>query len=355
MNILLQTQTKFSLISALSAIILSVFISALLLGIFTNRLETRLVGLLNQKGLITIQPQSTISGPTSIPRELELTSQVSATSVVSFFDDRLSTNLVGYGVVISGNGLVTVWENKKLETAFNNRQLSAQIGNTLYQVEAYETDPWSDWSIIKLLEANNLTPVDFGPSTELRLGETVVLAGGDTLTLATLTDTLTARLTPASKLFSHASEIISVDWRLSNSAPGVPIFGRQGRFLGFGSGENLGSPLFTAETALEEYLRTEKFSQAYLGLTVIDTALSPFTRAQPDGALVTSVTALSPAALAKIRSGDLITEINGEEISKTLTLSQILESYEAGDTITVELIRANETLVLELTLSATKK
>jgi S1-C subfamily serine protease len=72
---------------------------------------------------------------------------------------------------------------------------------------------------------------------------------------------------------------------------------------------------------------------------------------QTDGALIVEVVAESPAALAGVQPGDVVTAVNGEPVDAERTLRDRLIAYEPGDTISLTVIREGETLTLEATLA----
>lgn len=69
-----------------------------------------------------------------------------------------------------------------------------------------------------------------------------------------------------------------------------------------------------------------------------------------EGALITDVLADSPAALAGLQAGDVITAVNGEPVDAERTLRDRMIAYEPGDTVSLTLVRGGETLTLEATL-----
>ena len=58
----------------------------------------------------------------------------------------------------------------------------------------------------------------------------------------------------------------------------------------------------------------------------------------------------SPAAEAGLEAGDILTAINGARIDASQNLDEILSSYKPGEILTVEVLRAGETLQISLTL-----
>lgn len=69
-----------------------------------------------------------------------------------------------------------------------------------------------------------------------------------------------------------------------------------------------------------------------------------------DGALVQEVVADSPAATAGLLAGDVITAVNGEPVDAERTLRDRMIAYEAGDTVTLTVLRDGESLSIDVTL-----
>jgi S1-C subfamily serine protease len=92
---------------------------------------------------------------------------------------------------------------------------------------------------------------------------------------------------------------------------------------------------------------------AELGVIYIGTKLEQKRVGLPpaQGLLVTEVKAGGPAEQAGLRPGDLITAINGKPLEPTDSLLAVLANNRPGDRVVLTVVRQNETLKLEVTLS----
>src|SRR5690554_564800 len=105
-----------------------------------------------------------------------------------------------------------------------------------------------------------------------------------------------------------------------------------------------------------EVTLAEQAGQAYLGVLPctgdhIDVGVfgTPGISVTSSPAIIVSeVIDGGPADQAGIQQGDLITAINGEKITRDTDLRELLEDYEPGDTITLEIQRAGEDDPLEV-------
>ncbi|MCC6616940.1 MAG: PDZ domain-containing protein [Anaerolineae bacterium] len=71
-----------------------------------------------------------------------------------------------------------------------------------------------------------------------------------------------------------------------------------------------------------------------------------------EGAVIREVTPDSPAETAGLMADDVVTAVNGEPVDAERTLRDRLFAYEPGDTVTLDVVRGDETLQLEVTLDA---
>lgn len=90
-----------------------------------------------------------------------------------------------------------------------------------------------------------------------------------------------------------------------------------------------------------------------LGVTFV--SLDEATAAEHDvtvteGALITEVQADSPAAEAGLEVGDIIVSVEGDIVDLRRDLADRIYAFEAGDVITLEVLRGEETLTIEVTL-----
>jgi S1-C subfamily serine protease len=69
------------------------------------------------------------------------------------------------------------------------------------------------------------------------------------------------------------------------------------------------------------------------------------------GVVVTSVTPNSPAETVGIRVGDVILDINGQQIDETNVLANILTHFAVNDKVTMTVVRNSQTIKVPVTLT----
>jgi hypothetical protein len=68
------------------------------------------------------------------------------------------------------------------------------------------------------------------------------------------------------------------------------------------------------------------------------------------GVLVASVTAESPASRAGLRAGDVITAVNGKDVSATVDLLRMIGDMKDGEEVTLSVVRASQPLTIKVKL-----
>jgi S1-C subfamily serine protease len=181
----------------------------------------------------------------------------------------------------------------------------------------------------------------------LREGDVITQLNGVALTPETLADMM-ADADPAAPLtltVERGDETLEIEIDPSTIAPmgmfgGMPgmggrggMDGRGGMFPGFDVFTPMGGRLGVAFENVTEGLAQD----AELTVT--------------EGALIREVLADTPAADAGLQVDDVVTAVNGEPVDAERTLRDRLIAYEAGDTVTLTVVRGDETLDIEVTLA----
>lgn len=101
-------------------------------------------------------------------------------------------------------------------------------------------------------------------------------------------------------------------------------------------------------------LKVAEEDRGYLGITGVDvTSDSVQLYGLPRGVYVSSVTDGSGAAQAGLVRGDIITAINGEEVSSMVELKEELAYYAAGTTVELTIMQGSPTGYQAKTVSLT--
>ena len=218
-------------------------------------------------------------------------------------------------------------------------------------------DAATDVAVLKV-DPSGLTlhPIALGSSTALGVGDAVVAIGSpfgyeesvSTGIVSGLDRTIQA---PNGYTVAHA---IQTDAALNPGNSGGPILDSSGRVVGIadqiatggtdqGSGVGFAVPIDLVAGELNQLEAGQTVSHAYLG---VSTTQSTGTT----GARVGSVTAGGPAASAGVKAGDIVTAIDGKQITGSSDLVAAIAGSHPGDRIKLTVRRGSDTLTLTATL-----
>jgi len=276
----------------------------------------------------------------------------------------------GSGVVIDENGTIltnfhVVECSIDVVVRFNDEAHGTMNGRVIGGI------PEKDLAVIKV-DADDLTPIDLGRSSQLRLGD-VVVAIGFPLGLGsgpTVTEGIVSALDRRIEAGSAAGESRRLDGLLQTDAAinpgnsGGALIDRGGRLVGIntaaaqaGQAENIGFAIQIDEAlpTVEEILSEPRSDRAWLGISVepieSDFAASQFgVDEDVRGAGVADVFPDDPADLAGIDEGDVIVAIDGRSIGSGGDLTEVLADLDPGAVVDVELVSSDGSRTVEVEL-----
>ncbi len=251
----------------------------------------------------------------------------------------------GSGVILTADGYIA--------TCAHVVNGAKSITVTLHDDASYPAalvgaDVRNDVAIIKI-EAENLVPATLGDSDMLTVGEDVIAIGNP---LGELRGTATSGIISAVKraitVEGTDMRLIQTDAAISPGNSGGGLFNASGKLIGIvnakvsdTTAEGLGFaiPVNSVVNEISDLLHYGYVTgRAYLGVYTQNVTLSNgygyFSYGGTRCVQVTEVIRDSAADKAGIRTGDLILSIDGREVSSNDDLSDIIASYNAGDTAT---------------------
>ena len=261
----------------------------------------------------------------------------------------------GSGFIISDDGYIL--------TNHHVIEDSDSITVTMYSGEDYEAqligyDESNDIAVLKI-EAEGLAPVVLGDSNNLNVGDDVVAIGNP---LGELTFSLTAGKISAKGrevTFSNGvtMDLLQTDCAINSGNSGGALFNMYGEVIGVtnakysssgseASIDNIGFaiPLNSIRTIVESIIEKGYISKPYLGVSVSDVGEDYQIYGLPAGAAIQGVTEDGPAHKAGLQKGDIVTKIDGKEITGANDLVDAVAAHEVGDKLTLTVYRSGNTL-----------
>ncbi|HRX03074.1 MAG: trypsin-like peptidase domain-containing protein [Anaerolineae bacterium] len=269
------------------------------------------------------------------------------------------------GHIVTNNHVVEGTSQVMVSFADGDRAIGTVLG----------TDPESDLAVVEVdVPAANLKPVTLGDSDKLSVGQLAVALGNpfglDNTMTAGIISALGRNINSGNSQFS-IPRVIQTDAPINPGNSGGPLLDRSGEVIGINtqivsnSGSNSGIgfsvPINIAKRVVPALIKDGNFSYSWLGVAgqtvlpdLVDALNLP---AETHGVLISSVADGGPAALAGLRGGtritqveglsvpvggDVVISINGTEISSMDDLMAYLTvKTSPGDTVTLDIIRNN--------------
>lgn len=268
---------------------------------------------------------------------------------------------LGSGVVISTDGLILT-NNHVVENA---EEIVISLGDKKrYKGEIVGTDPKSDVAVIKIKgKAKDLTPIPFGDSSKLRLGD-VVLAIGNPFGLShTVTMGIVSAKGRANIGIADYEDFIQTDAAINPGNSGGALVNLKGQLVGINTaiisrtggyqGIGFAIPSNMAKSVMESLLKYGKVIRGWLGVMIQEVTQDIADAMQLDstkGVLISDVMKNSPAEKAGLKRGDVILKLNGEETNSTSQLRNLVASTGAGKGVTLLISRKGKKMEVKVTL-----
>ena len=280
----------------------------------------------------------------------------------------------GTGIVMSENGYIItnahcIYDDSSEYKAGKAVSVSVVMGDdneTEYDAEIVGYDLQTDLAVLKI-DATGLTPAEFGDSDQLSVGELVVAIGnplGFEL-FGTTTCGIVSALNRDVTINEKDMTLIQTDAAINHGNSGGPLLNAYGQVVGINSakmGSTYGSdsveglgfaiPISDAKSIIDDLINNGYVTgRPQLGISGVNVTEADAERFNlPQGVYVYSVVEGGAADLAGLREHDVITAIDGQEITTMNELTEIKDQHNAGDTISLTIYRSGETLDVQLTL-----
>ena len=265
---------------------------------------------------------------------------------------------VGSGFVLSADGFIMTnahvidGADEVIVTLTDKRELKARV---------IGADRRTDVAVVKI-DAIGLPFVKIGDVNRLKVGEWVMAIGSP----FGLDNTVTAGIVSAKQRDTgDYLSFIQTDVAINPGNSGGPLFDAQGRVVGVNAqiwsrsggfqGLAFAIPIEVALHVKDQIVHHGKVEHARLGVTLQDLSAplaASFGMPRPDGALVADVAPGSAAAKAGLKSGDVITAIDGQAVVVSGDLSSRIGLSRPGQAVTLRLWRDGKSSELEVRLGS---
>ena len=295
-----------------------------------------------------------------------ITTEVTYTN---FFGMNSSSAVSGTGFIVSADGYILTNYHVIELAAQNAKDVNVILHDgTRYTAAIVGYEKYNDLAVLKI-DAEGLSPVTFGDSSSISVGDTVYAVGNP---LGELDFSMsTGHVSALDRLITSdesgvAINMFQIDAAVNSGNSGGPVYNAAGEVVGIVTAkyastgvEGLGFaiPVNDAVSIAGDLIRQGYVSgKAYMGVSIDQRYNSMYAQywGMPLGAYVYSVESGSCADKAGVREKDIVTAIGEHEITGYTDLTSALHSFSAGDTTELKVYRGGEDITLTITFDEAK-
>jgi serine protease Do len=277
---------------------------------------------------------------------------------------------LGSGFVISDDGYILTNDH----VAGNASEITVTMTNGKhYNAKLIGSDPITDICLLKIDE-KNLPYISFGNSSDAIIGEWVI-ALGNPFGLFELNDKPTVTVGVISATGMNLEPInnryylnmIQTDAAINGGNSGGPLVNSLGEVIGMntliftggsGSQGNIGLgfaiPINKIKRIIQELKDKGKIDRDFdIGLRIqsLDQTIANYYNLDDTrGVIITQVLPNSPASKSGLKVGDIILQVDEYKINNEQTLIGVFQEFRAGQTISINVIRDNNTITKNMVL-----
>ena len=276
----------------------------------------------------------------------------------------------GSGIIISTDGYILT-NNHIINSADSSiyyevseaTKVTVYLYNdeTAYDAKIIGTDEQTDLAIIKI-EKDNLTAAELGDSDSVKIGEFAMAIGNPLGMESSVTSGIISAVNRSVTSEDGTTyNLIQTDAAINSGNSGGALVNAEGKVIGIntlklsGSGiEGMGFAIPINETIeiYKDLIEHGKVLRPYIGIGGIDLdEASAEYYNLPVGIYIKEIYSNSPAALADLKQGDVITAIDGSKVNSMNELNEIKNNKKIGDEITLDISRSGETKHIKIKLA----
>ena len=260
---------------------------------------------------------------------------------------------LGSGVIVSPDGYILT-ANHVISGA---DEIMVGLGAELRKSKAKKigTDPGTDVALLKI-EEKNLPAITFADSDKARAGDIVLALGNPFGLRQTVTMGIISAVGRGGMGIVDYENFIQTDAAINMGNSGGALVDTEGRLVGINtaiftrSGGNQGVgfavPSNLARDVMQSLREKGRVIRGYIGASVQtltpELAEAMKLKGEATGALVGEVSSKGPAEKAGMKSGDVITLVNGKKINDARELRLMIGSMAPGTKVQLEINREGQ-------------
>lgn len=292
------------------------------------------------------------------PSVVEIATE-SVSSGNSIFGQYISQG-AGSGVIYSADGYI-ITNNHVIDGASSITVKT--MDGTEYPATLIGTDPQTDIAVIKV-DATNLTPAAIGDSDAIQVGEATIAIGNPLGSLGgTVTTGIISAVGREITINNETMTLLQTDAAINPGNSGGGLFDVSGNLIGIVNAKNASSeieglgfaiPISDVTNVIQELIENGRVtSRPVLNVTLQQVSDAAYFGQSSDlepGVYIVQVVEGGTADRSGLKVGDRILSFDGQEITQSNEVKQILKKHAIGDQVEMVIERdgKQQTVVVDL-------
>ncbi len=345
------------------------------------------LGMLAMYGVFHYFPNVIGTVETKLKKDVTITDEGIAEAVSKVYDAVVVVNTYVRGQeYASGTGFVYKTENNTAYILTNNHVINNAddvyvtfTDGSVVKTNVVGSDIYSDIAVLSVKKEYIKSIAEIGQSEKSKLGDTVFAIGAplDSAYSWSVTRGIVSgkdRLVEVTLQNNNANTTMVVntlqtDAAINSGNSGGPLANSNGEVIGITSiklasssieGMGFAIPIETAVDYAEQLIAGKKVERPYLGIYMQDVAKAYYSNYYSlieqanvnKGVIVTDIESKSSAALAGLKTNDIIIKVDGHEIPTSAYLRYYLYKHKVGEEMKLTVIRNNKEMDIKIKLTA---
>ncbi len=265
---------------------------------------------------------------------------------------------LGTGFIISSDGYVATNHH----VVDGTDSVSVTVGDSTFKAKIIGSDPLTDIALIKIESGKAFSPVYFGNSDNVQIGD-IVMAIGNPFGLDKTYTSGIVSATGRKSVDGYGIAHIQTDASINPGNSGGPLINLDGEVIGMNrmifsqTGGSLGIgfavPINIVKETLVQLKQFGKVKRGYIGVMIsplTDEAAKALGLTAAEGVLLGSVEKDGPAEKAGLKEGDIIQQISDKKITTYQDLLAIVTATEIGKTLKITVWREKKNISFWVTV-----
>lgn len=348
------------------------------------------IGALIMYAVVYFFPTSITENVTKLEKDVTVTDTGIADAVEKVYDSVVIVSTYKDNVYsASGTGFVYQKEDNKYYILTNHHVIDGgnKVTVTFTDGKVLETkvvgsDQYADIAVLSLETKEDVKIASIGKSESTRVGDTAFAVGAplDSAYSWTVTrgivsgkDRMVEVSLDKSSQNDYVMKVLQTDAAINSGNSGGPLCNSNGEVIGITSlklvssgveGMGFAIPIENAIKKAEQIIKGETANYPYIGISMLDLSKAYYSYQYYDlikesnlssGVIVVDVEKGSPASKAGLKSNDIITNINGEEVKNVAYLRYYLYQNNINDEIKLTIFRDGKKQDITVKLGTNKQ